>query len=285
MNINQLRQFSCVARHKSMTKAAGELFISQQALSKTIQLMQKEMGGELFVRSSRGLQLTELGGKLLTIADSLLPRYDSCMEMIARLSERKGSTLTICCEQDYFQYAIPPALLREGGLVFRSAEACAEELLSGSADLGLCTRGEEMEGLEYIPLVSEPLQFLMSRRHPLAEKSYLTLEDLREVPQNLPGTRSPLISRYIQACMEQGFYPRFTLESRDYSALLRSLEGSERVQLCAGFVYSEELREKLALLPLRHETLRMDLGFLVRKGSSNPRARQFIRAVQDAYTK
>lgn len=286
MNINQFRQFSCIARHKSMTKAARELFVSQQALSKTVQLLQKEMGGELFVRGGRELQLTDLGTKLLTIVDSLLPRYDNCMEMIARLAEQNRNKLRLTFENVFYQYAIPAELLDERSIAFTisdGVESCMEAVRSGQADLGLCSRVESMEGLTFIPVLQEPLHFLMSRSHPLSGRTFLTLNDLRDVPQNLPSAPSVIVSRYINACIEAGFYPNFVMESRDYGILLRSLRNSDRVLLCGSFAFSGEADEDLVLLPLDCPALNTDVGFVLREGSVSPRALGFVDAVKERY--
>ena len=286
MNINQLRQFSAIARHKSMTKAAKELFMSQQALSKTAQLLQKEMGGELFVRGNGGLELTDLGSKLLTIVDSLLPRYDSCMDMISRLAEQNRNKLKLTFENVFFQYAIPVALLGEKTVTFHisdGVESCMEAVRSGLADLGFCSRVENMEGLEYIPVLREPLYFLMSRDHPLARRPYLTLPELRDVPQSLPSSPSVVVSRYIDACIEEGFYPNFVMESRDYGILLRSLRNSDRLLLCGSFALSGEGDSGVVMRPLRHPTLNSDIGFVLREGSVNPRAMSFVEQVKRCY--
>lgn len=286
MNINQLRQFSAIARHKSMTRAARELFVSQQALSKTVQLLQKEMGGELFIRGSRGLQLTDLGAKLLTIVDSLLPRYDSCMEMISRLAEQNRNKLTLSFENVFYQYAIPPELLDERGMTLSIAdgvESCMEAVRSGRSDMGFCSRVENMEGLEFIPVLQEPLQFLMSRDNPLASKPYLTLSELRDVPQNLPGSPSVVVNRYIDACIEEGFFPNFVMESGDYGILVRSLRGSDRVLLCGSFAFSGDMDESLVLIPLRHPGLITDVGFILREGNGDPRALRFAEQVKKRY--
>ena len=286
MNINQLRQFSAIARHKSMTRAARELFMSQQALSKTVQLLQKEMGGELFIRGSRGLQLTDLGSKLLTIVDSLLPRYDSCMEMINRLAEQNRNKLTLSFENVFYQYAIPTELLEEQGITLSIAdgvENCMEAVRSGRSDLGLCSRVENMEGLEFVPVLREPLHFLMSRENPLASRPYLTLSELRDVPQNLPSSPSFVVSRYIDACIEEGFYPNFVMESRDYGILIRSLRGSDRVLLCGSFAFSGSMDESLILLPLRHPLLLTELGFILRQGCADQRVLSFVEQVKRRY--
>lgn len=286
MTINQLRQFSCVAKHKSMTKAAKVLFMSQQALSKTMQLLKNEMGGDLFTRSSQGLQLTDMGAKLLTIADSLLPRYDSCMDMIARLAEENRNKLTISFENVFYEYAIPPNLPQEKGFNFcvsDGVENCMNAVLSGSADVGLCSQVEDMQGLDFIPLLHEPLHFLMSRENPLASRPYLTLNDLRNVPQNLPSSPSVIVSRYIDACIEEGFYPNFVMESRDYGILLRTLNNSDRVLLCASFAFHSEMDEELVLLPLQNKALETQIGFIVRSGGVGSRVQSFMDNVQAHY--
>ena len=58
MELYQLRQFQSAARHKNMTRAAGELCIAQPALSKTIHKLEEEFGAQLFIRNKKGLECT-----------------------------------------------------------------------------------------------------------------------------------------------------------------------------------------------------------------------------------
>ena len=55
------RVFYVVANHKNITKASQELNISQPAISKSIKNLEEQLGGELFVRTKRGVVLTEEG--------------------------------------------------------------------------------------------------------------------------------------------------------------------------------------------------------------------------------
>ena len=55
------RIFYTVANHKNITKAAEELNISQPAISKSIKNLEDQLGGQLFVRTKRGVMLTEEG--------------------------------------------------------------------------------------------------------------------------------------------------------------------------------------------------------------------------------
>ena len=55
------RIFYTVANHKNITKASEELNISQPAISKSIKNLEEQLGGSLFVRTKRGVILTEEG--------------------------------------------------------------------------------------------------------------------------------------------------------------------------------------------------------------------------------
>ena len=63
VNLELYRVFYTVAKCKSITKAAEELFISQPAVSQAIKSLESQIGGKLFNRVSRGMELTEPGGR------------------------------------------------------------------------------------------------------------------------------------------------------------------------------------------------------------------------------
>jgi DNA-binding transcriptional LysR family regulator len=73
----RLQVFTVAARRLSFLKAAKILGISQPAVSKHIALLEKEVGGALFLRISRALVLTKKGEQLLEIADKILALYQS----------------------------------------------------------------------------------------------------------------------------------------------------------------------------------------------------------------
>lgn len=65
VNLELYKVFYTVAKCGSLTKAADELFISQPAVSQAIKQLETQLGGKLFNRVSRGMELTENGGKAI----------------------------------------------------------------------------------------------------------------------------------------------------------------------------------------------------------------------------
>ena len=61
INLELYRIFYVVAKHKHMTKASEELHISQPAISQSIKKLEEQLDGTLFLRSNKGMKLTEEG--------------------------------------------------------------------------------------------------------------------------------------------------------------------------------------------------------------------------------
>lgn len=80
MFLHKLKYFIEVARYKSYSKAAQQLFISQPALSKQMKLLEEELGFALFNRSYKGVELTPKGKALFYDLDPLFKRIDKTVE-------------------------------------------------------------------------------------------------------------------------------------------------------------------------------------------------------------
>jgi LysR family transcriptional regulator, mexEF-oprN operon transcriptional activator len=72
LDLNLLRVFVVVASAGSVTRAAGQLYLTQPAVSAALRRLQSAVGAPLFVRSGRGLALSQRGQKLLDSARPLL---------------------------------------------------------------------------------------------------------------------------------------------------------------------------------------------------------------------
>lgn len=75
MNLNQLGNFITIAKVGSFSKAETTLYVSKNALKKQIDSLEAELGFPLFIRSPRGLQLTEVGILFLNKMPTIMSKY------------------------------------------------------------------------------------------------------------------------------------------------------------------------------------------------------------------
>lgn len=87
MTIQQLKYFLKVCDSGSMAKAAEELFLSHQALSKSIRLLERELSCPLFRRTGTGLVLTEHGKLLRQRAQGMVESFECFCGDLARAFE------------------------------------------------------------------------------------------------------------------------------------------------------------------------------------------------------
>jgi DNA-binding transcriptional LysR family regulator len=85
VTFSQLRSFSEVARLRSVTAAAHSLGVSEPAVSLAVGALRRELGDELFVRTSRGIVLTPGGRRLATAADEILLLAETAREDLRAL--------------------------------------------------------------------------------------------------------------------------------------------------------------------------------------------------------
>ncbi len=81
INIELYKTFFCVAKNKNITKAAKELLITQPAVSKSIKTLEEQIGCPLFIRSKKGVVLTEEG-------KVFYEQISKAMEIIATAEEK-----------------------------------------------------------------------------------------------------------------------------------------------------------------------------------------------------
>ena len=95
MDVRQLRYFIAVANARNFTRASEQLHIAQPPLSKQIQLLEKELGVQLLLRTSRPLQLTEAGRMFYEQALQIINRLDQLKTTMQQTGSHQRLTLSI----------------------------------------------------------------------------------------------------------------------------------------------------------------------------------------------
>lgn len=95
INLELYKVFYTVAKQKSMTKAAKELAVSQPAITKSIQTLETQLGGTLFVRSNKGLELTEEGKNFYSKIETAMSLIHDAESAFGEFKEMKMGEVRI----------------------------------------------------------------------------------------------------------------------------------------------------------------------------------------------
>lgn len=89
MQLDQIRYFYETAQQKSINRAAEALFINQPSLSKSLKLLENELGLPLFIRTTKGVQLTPFGEEFYPIAGQILELVDTAFRTAQAHADRQ----------------------------------------------------------------------------------------------------------------------------------------------------------------------------------------------------
>ncbi|MCI8566340.1 MAG: LysR family transcriptional regulator [Lachnospiraceae bacterium] len=189
MELTQLRYFYQVYRAGSIRSASGELNVTQQALSRQIQNLEKELGVALFTRSISGVEATEYGHMLFEKAEKVLPELESFVYSVQKRKHivsgvvklgiqcwqmAEGNNLRYECLREFCRAYPQIRLAWEND----SPARCIEGVLEQRLDLCVTMMPERLEFLELTPLRDFQWYMLMAKGHELADRDCLSVEDL-----------------------------------------------------------------------------------------------------------
>ncbi len=109
VNLELYRVFYVVAKCGSLTKAAEELFISQPAVSQAIKQLETQLGGKLFNRTHKGMELTETGGRqIFDTVEKALKLFDEAESKYAELKDTATGMVRICASDTVSTHFLLP---------------------------------------------------------------------------------------------------------------------------------------------------------------------------------
>src|ERR671932_2693595 len=101
----QLEGFLVVARLGNLSRAAEEMFLTQPTLTARLKALEEEVGDELFVRTSRGMRLTEAGREFVPYAERVMGGFEEGKRRMEELREASGGRLRIGASPGVGTYA------------------------------------------------------------------------------------------------------------------------------------------------------------------------------------
>jgi DNA-binding transcriptional LysR family regulator len=218
MEIRHLRYFIAVAEELHFGRAAERLHITQPVLSQQIQVLEAELGLELFSRTKRRVQLTQAGQVLLEQTRQVLDCLEQAIQLTQRTARGEVGKLTI----SYTRSALHRILAKvvrvfrdrypnvELNLIQSFTETQVEVLRTGQVDLGFLHPPIRDDSLMLEHLFDESFLVALPLDHPLLQYKAIPLHALATETIILPPRHEApvLYDQFMNLCLQAEFHPK-----------------------------------------------------------------------------
>ncbi len=191
MEMQQIRYFLALARTLNFTRAAEECNVSQSALTRAIQALEGELGGELVRREHSRSHLTELGKRMLPLMQRCFDSAVTAKSLAKSIAKEDVAPLSVGVS-DSVNVELIMGPIAEMFSNFRGLQlklhhgggvATLELLKQGDAQIAVAGPIEDSwSRLDHWALFEEPFELAIGRDHPLAGDNEITLDKLQNVP-------------------------------------------------------------------------------------------------------
>lgn len=279
MTLQQLKYLITVAECKNITEAAEKLYISQPSLSNAIHNLEKEMGVTAFVRSSKGVVVTREGEELLSFARNLLEQADIMKDHFCT-EEKRTPKFSVSCQ--HYSFAVNAFVdvvnkfnADEYSFILRETQTgeIIDDVANGNSELGILYLSEQNEDVLTKLLHKNNLIFeeiftalphvFISKKHPLAQKEIITLDELKPYPYLVyeQGKRNSFyFSEEFLSVLDM---PK-NIQVRDRATLFNLAIGLNGFTVSSGIIDKELNGEDIIAKPLKMDCT-MHIGLIKKK--------------------
>lgn len=188
MNLSQLYYFRKLAEVQHYTEAAKVLYITQPALSDAIASLEKELGVALFQKKGRNIQLTKYGEEFYEYVHQSLGILEHGIAAVKERSGEMGGIIDIGCIPTLLGDFLPNVLehyearspMTKFNVYHGMSIDVAKGVASGKYDIGFCSMVENEPDLVFVPVICQELILIVNDRHPLASRTEVCLQDLKD---------------------------------------------------------------------------------------------------------
>jgi LysR family transcriptional regulator, nitrogen assimilation regulatory protein len=221
MDLRLIQSFFAVVEHRNLSGAAQALRVSQPTLTRQIQALEAEFGAPLFIRSSRGMALSDAGARLQEGLKGLERQFQALRnDVAAALVEPSGEiafgippsprTLLGVPLIERFARSYPRTRVR---VVEETSGELRDLLTSGVLDVAITNRDEPLDGITSEPLGREDMLLIGPRTAKLSMAVKTSIEAVADLPLILT-TRPNSLRLNVEARLSRaGRDPQIKIEA------------------------------------------------------------------------
>jgi len=240
MNYTQIRSFNAVTKHRSFTKAAKILNVSQSAISEQVKSVESRFKIKLFIRNGSGISLTDYGKKLYDITKDIDDIHEQALNLLKSSNRLTSGTLNIGTVAPIHLMPILSKFSKKFpkincNIVFGNSVQIKEKLLRKEIDIGILADINDQSQLYSKPLVRDKLLLFASIKNTISKTKSISFKDIVNetfiVREKGSQTRALVERELLHLGIKKKLY---TIGSRE--GIFEAVKNNMGV----GFVYSTE---------------------------------------------
>lgn len=294
MELAQLEAFLQVAHHRSFSRAAEALFLTQPSVTARIQSLERELGERLFERTGRSVTLTDAGMAFIPHAQRALTAVQEGADAIDAVRHGDVGSIRIAASSTIATYVLPPILKRfreqrprvHIHLNTGATEDAVEKLLAGLAHVAICRLSPHPE-VESLHLYNDDLALVVAPSHPFAARGRVPLMEAGKEPFLFFERTSSYHGLVYSMFLRHGVAPESVLELDSMEALKHMVEAGLGVAILpAVSIVDEVKRGELVKVDIQamEQPAQREVGVhVLRNRTLAPPVRDFLKLLTAEY--
>lgn len=286
MTLQQIKYAITIAKTGSMNKSADILYVSQPSLTSAIKELEKEIGINIFLRTSKGVVVTNEGADFLMRASQVYQQYELLSDKYSQSGTHKRM---FAVSTQHYSFAVKAFVetvkkFDMQNFEFAIRETMTLDVISDvgklSSEIGIIYKSNynrkiidkllKENELDFVKLIDCHAYVYLWKNHPLAKEKEICLEQLLDYPC-LSFEQGNASSMYLaEEILSEKEYPKI-IKSSDRATQLNLMVGLNGYTLCSGIICEELNGGDYVAVPFKEDednpNVIMEIGYIVKKNS------------------
>lgn len=275
MDIKQLKNFLQICEDESFSKAAKNLYITQQGLSKSIKSLEEDINVPLFYRTFSGLKLTEYGEYLKAHSVHLVKEFDLIINNINKMNSLNREKLSIG-----FSFGVLNALSTDliddfkqtnPNIQLITAEYpdfdCEKAILNGDLDIALTVGPIDESNFNSKIIQTHNLCALINEKNYLSKKSEISFKDLKNEKIIIVDKNFKLYHNFVEKCRQADFEPDIAFTTAEILITHKLSRLNKGIGISVDFVVSDINYPNVYSIPFTDKSFVWNIYLITKKDS------------------
>ena len=293
MDIGQLDAFLQVAAHRSFSRAAESLQLTQPSVTARIQALERDLGEALFERNGRGVTLTEVGTVFLPHAQRVIKALHDGRDAVQSLRQLELGTLRLGAAPTISTYVLPELLKEfrqrypglEVSVRTEHSEQIVQMVIEDEVQIGL-ERTISHADVVTVPLYRDEVVLVASPKHEFAERGVVTIEEVGQRRLLMFSRGSSYYTLVDNALRQAGILVSPLMELDNMEATKKMVEKGLGIAILPMVSVEQELkRDDLRQILIEGvEMPQREISLIYRRNRPLSRAGEaFVRLLEERY--